>query len=231
MFSIANILTLSNLFLGCLAITHLFSAQYQQAFIFLMLATLADFLDGFVARSLQQTTDLGKQLDSLADVISFGFAPGTVAYLLVQQAAGQHYSHWHYTGYLLTAFAALRLARFNLQSSGSQPFYRGVPVPAMTLFFLGMIAFLDYPKNWHRYIFNFWVLQGVILIFCFLLVSRLKVIKIFLHKQWLSNNGYILASALVCLTLWKWLGTLSISLAVLLYVGLSVLKEKNKSSS
>lgn len=228
MYSFANILTATNLFFGCLAIRWLYAAEYKLALYCLLLASLADFLDGFVARKLHQTSDIGKELDSLADVVSFGVAPAVIAFQLLRETGCLGYPVLANLSFLLAVFSAFRLARFNVESSGHNAFFSGLPAPAMALFYMGLLAFFIDKREWHSVLFNFWVVSIVLVVFCWLLVSRIRVIKIFLHAEWLRKKGFFLLAALVCLLLWKWIGPLSLSLAVVVHIALSIFQKREK---
>ena len=101
---IPNILTLCNLCSGCLAVLSAFYDDYSYALIFVLVSAVFDFMDGFAARLLKVYSPLGKELDSLADVISFGFAPAMVAVNLLEGLGG----YWSFLGLLIAAFSALR---------------------------------------------------------------------------------------------------------------------------
>ncbi len=138
LFTIPNMLTLANLICGSLAICDLLSGGgYNYAFMLIILAAVFDFFDGFVARLLKQSSPLGGELDSLADVVSFGFAPAVVMMSLF--ADGERLVELdlldrvgYYLPLIIVAFSALRLAKFNLDSEQSCEFI-GLPTPACAL--------------------------------------------------------------------------------------------------
>lgn len=125
-----NLLTLTNLFCGCLALLALWENRPQTVFILLLVAAFADVFDGLVARALGVSGPLGQELDSLADMVTFGVMPGMAVYqLLAPQVA------WAYVGFALPLAAALRLARFNI-APPSAVFY-GLATPAATIWIVG----------------------------------------------------------------------------------------------
>lgn len=146
---IPNILTLGNLFCGCLGIAAIFNAKPEAAFVLTLCSLLLDFLDGFSARLLKAYSETGKQLDSLADMVSFGAVPGFTLYTLFFMgtsssdiepgllAAGQHFM------FLVTLFSALRLAKFNVDTRQKNHFI-GLPTPANTLMIMPMPLILSH---------------------------------------------------------------------------------------
>lgn len=135
LFTLPNLLTLMNLLCGCLAVVSTLCLQDLQTAFWLMVASAVfDFLDGFAARLTGQASAIGVQLDSLADVVSFGLSPAAIAFVLYYQMGGT--DAWGYAAFLVALFSALRLARFNIDP-GQQAGFIGLPVPAGALFFGG----------------------------------------------------------------------------------------------
>jgi len=138
-----NLITLLNLLAGCFAVVAVSNGALTQASWWIILALFLDLLDGAMARLLNATSDIGKQLDSLADVVSFGVAPGFILYTLLSNALGIHYpdagnmQYLAYTGFLLPLFSALRLARFNIDP-GQEKEFIGLPTPASALMVLSI---------------------------------------------------------------------------------------------
>lgn len=140
---IPNLITAGNLFLGCLAAIQFWEENYLLSLILFFLALLMDWLDGFTAHLLKAQTDLGKQLDSLADMITFGFLPGLVWYSLLQIAG---LNGWAGLGFLYTVAAAFRLALFNIDQTQRSDFL-GLPSPAAAMLSLGY--FYWWQKNFY----------------------------------------------------------------------------------
>ena len=137
---IPNLLTCGNLLAGSLAVVFtLYHHRVDIAMALIVLAAVFDFFDGLVARALGVSSPIGKDLDSLADVVSFGLAPATLVWYTLQGLGIT--SVWSYGVFLLVAFAALRLARFNNDTRQSTSFL-GLPVPSNALFFLGYTSSL-----------------------------------------------------------------------------------------
>jgi CDP-diacylglycerol--serine O-phosphatidyltransferase len=150
LFTIPNIITLLNLLCGCLAIVFAFDGNLVWSAYLVGIAAVLDFLDGFVARALKQYSEIGKQLDSLADMVTFGVVPGVVmfqifkasffietytSFLKTWDPVTKPNAHFDYSilicsiAFLLTLFSALRLAKFNIDTRQSESFI-GVPTPA-----------------------------------------------------------------------------------------------------
>jgi CDP-diacylglycerol---serine O-phosphatidyltransferase len=199
---IPNLFTLLNLFFGCIAIicilqngiTIIYSAEGSQyadiperiwlAPLFIGLAATADFLDGFLARLLKQNSSLGKELDSLADVVSFGVAPGLIIYQFLRlsfmgQENGADVSmSWLLPALILPCAAAYRLAVFNLDNSQSKSF-RGVPVPAIGLTIASFpLIYWTRNSNWIlNLLLNKWILYAIVIFFSYLMVSRIPMLS------------------------------------------------------
>ena len=132
---IPNILTLANLFCGISAIKVGFSEYYYLAGFFVVLGAVFDFFDGFVARLLKVQGELGKQLDSLADMVTFGVAPGVIMYSFLSSFIEDSYIP--YISFIIPLLSAVRLAKFNVDSNQTDKFI-GLPTPANALFFVFM---------------------------------------------------------------------------------------------
>jgi len=199
---IPNIFTLLNLFFGCIAIICILQngitivntndgTQYADipeklwlAPIFIGVAALVDFFDGFLARLLKQTSPLGRELDSLADVVSFGVAPGMILYQFLRmsfmgQENGADVSMiWLMPAFILPCAAAYRLAVFNLDTSQSKSF-KGVPVPAVGLV-VASLPIIYWTRNSSlvlTVLLNKWYLYLIILFLSALMVSRVPMIS------------------------------------------------------
>ena len=173
---IPNLFTLLNLFAGCLAVVFALQTntvifyindQYNSSFnipeklswaaICIIIAAVIDFLDGFVARLLKATSELGKQLDSLSDLVSFGVAPAVIIYQLLRFSFAREENGldisiiWMLPAFLLACAAAYRLGKFNLDSS-QQFSFRGVPVPAVGLIDRVVSAYFTFQSNrWNKF--------------------------------------------------------------------------------
>ena len=131
---IPNTITCLNLASGCMAIVMAFEGHLQGAILWIMMAAFFDFMDGLTARLLKAYSPLGKELDSLSDVVSFGVAPGMALYVLLRQAVasmggGEGLAYLPYLAFVIPVFSGLRLAKFNLDERQTSSFI-GMPVPA-----------------------------------------------------------------------------------------------------
>lgn len=135
-FTIPNLLTLSNLFCGAMAVVAALEGNLVLTFWLVMLSAVCDFLDGFAARLLNQYSALGVQLDSLADMVSFGLVPSMVTFSILRTLEfGGECGVWCYVAFIIVLFSALRLARFNIDESQHEEFL-GLPTPACSIFFV-----------------------------------------------------------------------------------------------
>lgn len=132
---IPNFITSLNLFAGCMATYHGFNGNYEMVTLFVVIAAVFDFADGLAARLLNAYSPMGKELDSLADVVSFGVAPGVLAMSLLTESAMPQWVS--FAGFIIPVFSALRLAKFNIDERQTSSFI-GLPTPANALFWVGM---------------------------------------------------------------------------------------------
>lgn len=141
---IPNSLTCCNLISGCVAVSYAFMGFYEMAFLFIIIGAVFDFFDGMTARLLGVSSPIGKELDSLADVVTFGVAPSTMIFTFL---ATQDYpvallpvsDCIPYVAFVMAAFSALRLAKFNLDERQTTSFI-GMPTPANALFWASLIV-------------------------------------------------------------------------------------------
>ena len=228
-----NALTCLNLLCGCLALTFIFQGSLVIAAYFVGLGAVADFFDGLVARALRVSSPIGKDLDSLADMVSFGVVPGAIMLQLLQQAIpgqGTGYLYMPTTssiiipffGFCITIFSALRLAKFNNDTRQTTSFI-GLPTPACTLVVASLPLILAGDEfGLRNFILNPWVLLGLTVVLSGLLVAELPLFALkFKNLRWLGNRRRFLF-VLLALGLVGWLRAAGVPLAVLLYVLLSV---------
>ncbi len=178
---IPNTITSFNLFTGSVAVYFAFNGNFTVAFFAILLAGLFDFLDGMAARVLKAYSPMGKELDSLADVISFGLAPGVIVFSMLEQSA---YPDWvKFAGFIIPVFSALRLAKFNIDENQTTSFI-GLPTPANAIFWAGL-----------GYAFSGWLIENPWLVllltglFSGLLVSKLPMFALkFSSLKWSQNK-------------------------------------------
>ena len=229
--NIPNSITSLNLLCGCLASIaafHCFDAMcgtglkgYECAFILIGLAAVADFCDGLAARALHAVSNIGAELDSLADLVSFGMAPAMVLYnVMLGQGAG----HWALAAMLLPVFGALRLARYNVDPTQGTVF-TGLPIPANAIFWIGF-------TSWYAmHPVPLWLVIVLIVALSLLMVCRLRMFSLKMHnltslKQNWAQYLQVIATV-VFVVLFKLPG---LAMAIALYVLLSVIKKENPDS-
>ncbi len=220
---IPNAITSANLLFGCLSILSAIQGDLVLASVYIGVSAIMDFFDGFVARLLHVSGELGKQLDSLADVVSFGVAPGFIFYSLAGTCFGQGFCINQYTFLLIPVFSAIRLAKFNLDTRQSDSFI-GVPTPANAIF----IASLPLILNNDTYgITNFiehrWFLTAFPLLSAYLLVAELPLLALkFKHFKFKGNEArYVLIiSCVLSALIFKFAG---IALSIIMYIIISVI--------
>ncbi|GHT76338.1 CDP-diacylglycerol--serine O-phosphatidyltransferase [Bacteroidia bacterium] len=223
--SIPNTITCLNLFSGSLACV--FALRYDNltvAFWLILAAAIFDFFDGFAARGLKAFSPLGADLDSLADVISFGLAPGAMIYSYLNVIT--HENPVAFAGFLLPVFAALRLAKFNIDTRQTTSFL-GLPVPASALFWASLIPVIR-PYSEANPILCSVVILVLVLAFCGLMVSEIPMFSLkFKNFTWKDNQppflliGISAAYILIFAAIGKLL--LSVSFIILTYILMSVL--------
>ena len=221
--NIPNSLTCCNLICGCIATGCAFYGQYHYAVLMIIIGAVFDFFDGMVARALKVSSDIGKELDSLADVVTFGVAPSAIIFYLFHEVHCPELlmpikNFLPYTAFLMAAFSALRLAKFNLDERQLQQFI-GLPTPANALFWgslvLGEHAFLVSLK------FNAVFLFLFMLLFCMLLVCEVPMLALkFKNFTWEDNKQrYIFLIGCLPLLL---LGVSSLAAIIIWYVVVSI---------
>lgn len=212
-----NFLTCCNLLCGCFGIIFVLEGSGIPAAYFVWLAGLFDFLDGFAARMLKVSSSIGKELDSLADVVSFGVLPALVMYKMI--SASSDASALPYIGLTIAVFSALRLAIFNVDETQRDSF-RGLNTPANTLFITSLPLLYNDVGRW---LYNPAVLIAITLVFSFLLVSPIEFFAFkFKNFRWADNKirfTFLLLAVLLLIIL----QFIAIPIIIILYILLSLL--------
>lgn len=219
---IPNALTSINLLFGCLSIiATLVDKDLEKAAYFIGAAAILDFFDGFVARALKVGSELGKQLDSLADCVSFGVAPGFIFYQLTGQQANAN-SILLYIPFLIPIFSAIRLAKFNIDTRQTNSFI-GLPTPANSMFIAAIPFVISsntfglgsiFENNWFLTIFPF--------VSAYLLVAELPLFAL-KFKSFAWNQNQLRYIFLICclISLFAF-GYLGINICIVLYILFSI---------
>jgi CDP-diacylglycerol---serine O-phosphatidyltransferase len=225
-----NIMTMGNLLCGCLAIVSIFHGQITHAAVYVVIAAILDFLDGFVARMVNAHSELGKQLDSLADMVTFGVVPGIILFHLMLKSNyfilyedRMIYRVFKYYMFIVTIFSCLRLGRFNIDARQTS-YFIGLPTPANTLLILSIALVVHYNKfGLHLYILNPWVLAGIASLSAALLVAELPLFSLkFKNLRFADNKGQfiLLIISLVLLPILKFA---AFPVILLIYIILSLI--------
>ncbi|MBB5637422.1 CDP-diacylglycerol--serine O-phosphatidyltransferase [Pedobacter cryoconitis] len=215
---IPNALTCANLFSGCIGVVFAFKGDLNIAAYAVLISGICDFFDGFMARLLHVKSPIGKELDSLADMVSFGFLPGVVMFQLLTQSDFSS-PYLPYLGFLITIFSALRLAKFNIDTRQTEDFI-GLNTPMNTLFIVSL-PFIqkDYPGLINSSI----LLVAITVIMSFLLTSEIRIFSLkFGSLEWKQNKVKFLFLILSAILI-AFLKFAAIPFVLVLYISLSVL--------
>ena len=250
--NIPNLFTLLNLIFGCIAIVCILQTGQSIVYIdpngftavdlpekiaigsfFIFAAGLVDFLDGFIARLFKASSEMGKQLDSLADVVSFGVAPGLILYQLLRISFAKETDGLDISvaallpAFIIPAAAAWRLAKFNIDDS-QQFSFKGIPTPAAGITIASLPLIAHYQQfNLQEVLFNKWLLYAIILLLSYLMVSNIPLMSLKFKDVSLKNNlpKYLLVViAILAAIVLKWV---AIPVVFIAYVIVS-LTFKNK---
>ncbi len=232
---IPNTITCCNLVSGCVAIVFALSGNALFALIWIIIGAVFDFFDGMSARLLGVSSPIGKELDSLADDVTFGVAPASIVFNFL---CGHHFHELPdpiaffvpFLAFVIAAFSALRLAKFNLDERQTTSFI-GLPTPANALFWGALIVAMDDQLQSSAY--GVWTVIFMIFISSYLLVAEIPLFALkFKHWGWKGNEVkyfFLLSSAVMIVfpLLMGW-GVIGISAVIAWYVILSVVSGKNQ---
>ncbi|WP_248723481.1 phosphatidylcholine/phosphatidylserine synthase [Seonamhaeicola sp. ML3] len=232
---IPNALTLMNLFSGSIAVILAVNDNLITAAFFVFLGVFFDFFDGFAARKLNVQSDIGLQLDSLADVVTSGLVPGVIMYKLFQYVEFE-IGNWDNSqiefgvtplccfGLLITLASAYRLAKFNVDTE-QQNFFKGLPTPANTLLIVSFPLILEFQNNdvINAIILNKWFLIGVTILSCWLLNSGIKLFALKFKTWGFKENATRYIFVMLCAVLLIVLKFAAIPIVILLYIIMSVI--------
>jgi len=251
---IPNLFTLLSLVFGCIAIVFILQTGesivllQQEGFtdvnlpekitwgcFFIIAAGAVDFLDGFVARLFNATSGMGKQLDSLADVVSFGVAPGMILYQLLRISFAREENGldtpiaWLLPAFLIPAAAAWRLAKFNLDDE-QQVSFKGVPTPAVGLVIASLPLIIHFQTFDLQFVFvNRWLLYVIILLLSYLMISNMPFMSMKMKDLGIKNNlarYLLLVLGIIAAISLKWL---AVPVIFVVYVIISLVF-KNKAT-
>ncbi len=221
---IPNTITGLNLVSGCVSIIFSFSHQYELAIIAIFMAAVFDFFDGFVARLLKVSSPIGVEMDSLADVVSFGVSPAMILYCyMTQMNVDNQIEGWQqylpFAIFIVPMFSAYRLAKFNLDTRQTVSFL-GLPTPANAMFLSTLVLL---PKSW-EFVHNSYTLLALAAITSALLVSEIPLFALkFKNFTWKDNKIKLIFLAGV-VAIVAFLNIISVPFIILWYILLSVIQ-------
>ncbi len=228
--NLANAFTLGNLFSGCVGVIFLLSGNYQITALCIITSLILDFFDGFIARALKANSNLGVQLDSLADMVSFGVLPG-----MVMLKALEPFGHTFlginfpfeikYFGILVTLFSCLRLAIFNLDEE-QKYYFKGLNTPSCTILLFGLYyAYLE-TGHFSLLFSTDWMLVLVTIISSWLLISPIKMIAMKFKSMKLEDNYPKVALLIGSILILILLQVTGIPIVILYYMLISIVFQK-----
>lgn len=223
--NIPNSITCCNLISGCIATAYAFAGNPRMALLFIVIGAVFDFFDGMSARLLGVSSPIGKELDSLADDVTFGVAPSTMVFTLLSTlnypASLEPFRPiLPYAAFLMAAFSALRLAKFNLDERQTMGFI-GLPTPANALFWGALIVGIG--SYLERYDWTVFPILFMLLVSCYLLISEIPMFALkFKHWSWQGNEvKYIFL--MTCIPLLGFFGLVGLAIIIAWYVVLSLI--------
>ena len=223
---IPNALTLLNLFCGCIAVILVINDNFVNAALFVFLGIFFDFFDGFAARKLQVQSDLGIQLDSLADMVTSGLVPGLAMFklLALSDLSWEGSKVIPYWGLAITLASAYRLAKFNIDED-QKTYFKGLPTPANALLIMSLLLILEFQNSdlINNLVLNQWFLMVFTMLSCWLLNSNIKLFALKFDTYGFKPNAtryiFILLSAVFIIVLHY----VAIPLIIIMYISMSVL--------
>lgn len=231
---IPNIITLLNLFCGCIALTFVVQQKAEMAFYFVCLGIFLDFFDGFFARLFKVSSPLGLQLDSLADMVTSGVVPGLTLFYMMLNAFGLQLSDpftgeyaLAFLGFLVTLGSCYRLANFNIDTRQTDSFI-GLPTPANALFILSLPLVIQHVDSFMLFeiLSNYWVLLAIAIGSAYILNAEIPLFSLKVKKMSFKENKLTFFFLAVSLLLLVGLQFLGLPLVILFYVLLSIVTNK-----
>ena len=231
---VPNFITSLNIVMGTLATFFAIDGHLIWAGIFIVVASLLDFLDGFAARRLNAYSEVGKQLDSLADIVSFGVAPGAILFTLLEfslfdknQAIYEISAQWYewlilFSAFLIPVFGAIRLAKFNT-SQNEEPFFRGLPIPANGLLWASFGLMLEFPQHQElfRILFSTKNLLILAIFISGLMVINLPMFSLKVKSLKFEENWYRYVFLLIVIFLLSFFTIYGLALSIFTYIVLN----------
>lgn len=219
---IPNIITLLNLFCGCIAVVYVSESDFKRAFLFVALGIFLDFFDGFFARLFKVSSPLGLQLDSLADMITSGLVPGYVMFQMLKTNTIST-EYFPFFGFIITLGACYRLANFNIDTRQTNSFI-GLPTPANALFILSLplIRQLFKDDSWYLFLENQSVLVVITLLSAYVMNAEIPLFSLKIKSFNLKDNLLQIVFLTISVVLIAFFQFLGVAIVILFYVLLSV---------
>ncbi|GAB3906239.1 CDP-alcohol phosphatidyltransferase family protein [Mucilaginibacter boryungensis] len=222
-----NAITCANLFSGCVGIVFAFSDNLIFAAYCIFLAAIFDFFDGFASRVLQSFSGIGKDLDSLADMVSFGFLPSAILYelLLKSPAIPSIGNYIPFLAFAIAVFSALRLAKFNTDTRQAEIFI-GLPTPANAILIASLPFITDQYPLFSHYILNQYTLVAIDVVMCALLVAELPLMSLKFKNLDSRRNLYRYILLLISAILILFFKFAAVPVVIFIYITLSIIQLK-----
>ncbi|MBK0380885.1 CDP-alcohol phosphatidyltransferase family protein [Mucilaginibacter segetis] len=222
-----NAITCANLFSGCIGIVFTFNENLIFAAYAIFVAAIFDFFDGFASRVLKSYSGIGKDLDSLADMVSFGVLPSAIMYeLLLQAHQIPNVSSWlNFIAFLIPVFSALRLAKFNNDCRQADSFI-GLPTPANAILIASIPLILQQHAGLTHYILNPFGLSCLVLIMCILLVAEIPLMSLKFKNRDFNKNIYRYLLLLFSAILILFFKFAAVPVVIVMYITLSLIQLK-----
>ena len=222
---IPNLLTISNLICGCIALYLTFQGELVFTAYLIGLAAIFDFMDGAAARLLNVSNPIGKELDSLADMVSFGLVPGSVVFHLLEKSPLSQYS---FMALVIPIFSAYRLAKFNVDENQNENFI-GLPTPANCLVFVSIPLITTFnSESTIAYLFEIpEILLIITILMSLALVSRINMFSLKFKNLKFQDNKFRFFLITMSIILLTWLEFSAIPIIILLYIMMSIVKRTN----
>ena len=218
--NIPNAITCGNLLCGCLAIVQAFEGDLVLAAYLVGIAAVLDFFDGFAARMLKVSSPIGKDLDSLADMVTFGVVPGIVMFRIIQATLRNYHAfHFEYIAFIIPIFSAIRLAKFNTDEHQKDSFI-GLPTPANAILLCALPIILPMEKLAELQVEAF--LGVLCVVSAFLLIAPLPMFSLKFKSFGLKGNEIRFVFLILSLILLITLQFVGIPLIIVLYVLMSI---------
>jgi len=233
---IPNLITLLNLFCGCIAIVFAVHDRFEMVALFVFLGIIFDFFDGLAARLLNVKSDIGLQLDSLADMVTSGVVPGLVMFKLLEMSLSNGWDTgslvskgleistlWPLLGFIITLASAYRLAKFNIDEDQTDSFI-GLPTPANALLIVSLPLILLFHNNeiLNEIILNKWFLIGLTFVSAFLLNAKLPLFALKFKNWSFKDNAIRYIFLFMSIILLATLKYLAVPAIIVLYILLSL---------